>query len=62
MLNHRIGPGSASPWPALLAVSAAACTGEPEPPEEEIGGTANLTVFAPEFPEQNLDTTTSPRR
>ncbi len=54
MFNHRTRARIGLVLAGLLAVSAAACTGEPEPPEEEIGGTANLTVFAPEFPEQNL--------
>jgi putative aldouronate transport system substrate-binding protein len=38
----------------LLAVGAAACSGEEEP-EDELGGTAELTVFAPQFPDQKLE-------
>lgn len=38
----------------LLAIVTAACTGEPQE-EEQVGDTADLTVFAPQFPEQNLE-------
>jgi putative aldouronate transport system substrate-binding protein len=37
-----------------LAIGAAACTSKPEP-DENIGGPADLTVFAPQFPNQNLE-------
>jgi putative aldouronate transport system substrate-binding protein len=53
MFNHRTRARIGIVLAGLLAISAAACSGEPEP-EEEVGGTANLTVFAPEFPDQNL--------
>ncbi|MEQ4208866.1 extracellular solute-binding protein [Actinopolymorpha sp. B9G3] len=53
MFNQRTRAKVGLVLAALLTASAAACSGDPEP-EDEVGGTADLTVFAPEFPEQNL--------